>query len=138
MSTKAVAAAAGIQAPTIYRLFGDNEALLDAVAEYGFAAYLAAKPALFRPTPTPSRTFGQRGTCTSASGWPTQPVLAMYGDPRPGHRSPARVTAFQILQARIRSMAAAGHQRYRGGEFVETHKDDAIWELMYFGHARDQ
>jgi hypothetical protein len=28
--------------------------------------------------------------------------------------------------------------RYRGGEMVETHKDDAIWELMYFGHARAQ
>ncbi|MDQ6852838.1 MAG: hydroxyneurosporene dehydrogenase [Actinomycetota bacterium] len=28
--------------------------------------------------------------------------------------------------------------RYRGAELIETHKDDAIWELMYFGHARDQ
>jgi CrtC N-terminal lipocalin domain len=28
--------------------------------------------------------------------------------------------------------------RYRGDELVETHQDDAIWELMYFGHARDQ
>jgi hypothetical protein len=28
--------------------------------------------------------------------------------------------------------------RYRGGELVETYKDNAIWELMYFGHARDQ
>ncbi|HEY8793238.1 MAG TPA: hypothetical protein VIL96_10175 [Gaiellaceae bacterium] len=28
--------------------------------------------------------------------------------------------------------------RYRGSELVETHKNDAIWELMYFGHARDQ
>jgi hypothetical protein len=27
--------------------------------------------------------------------------------------------------------------RYRGDEQVETHKADAIWELMYFGHARD-
>jgi hypothetical protein len=27
--------------------------------------------------------------------------------------------------------------RYRQEELVETHKDDAIWELMYFGHARD-
>ena len=26
--------------------------------------------------------------------------------------------------------------RYRGDEQVETHKADAIWELMYFGHAR--
>jgi hypothetical protein len=28
--------------------------------------------------------------------------------------------------------------RYRDSELAETHKDDAIWELMYFGHARDQ
>ena len=28
--------------------------------------------------------------------------------------------------------------RYHGAELAETHKDDAIWELMYFGHARDQ
>ena len=28
--------------------------------------------------------------------------------------------------------------RYRADELVETHKDDAIWELMYFGHARDE
>jgi hypothetical protein len=28
--------------------------------------------------------------------------------------------------------------RYSGNDLVETHKDDAIWELMYFGHARDQ
>jgi hypothetical protein len=28
--------------------------------------------------------------------------------------------------------------RYRGADLIETYKDDAIWELMYFGHARDQ
>jgi hypothetical protein len=28
--------------------------------------------------------------------------------------------------------------RYRSDDLIETHKDDAIWELMYFGHARDQ
>jgi hypothetical protein len=28
--------------------------------------------------------------------------------------------------------------QYRSDELVETHKDQAIWELMYFGHARDQ
>jgi hypothetical protein len=26
--------------------------------------------------------------------------------------------------------------RYRGADLVETHRDAAIWELMYFGHAR--
>ena len=25
---------------------------------------------------------------------------------------------------------------YRAGEQVEEYADDAIWELMYFGHAR--
>jgi hypothetical protein len=27
--------------------------------------------------------------------------------------------------------------RYRGQEMVETYRDDAIWELMYFGHAKN-
>jgi hypothetical protein len=26
--------------------------------------------------------------------------------------------------------------RFQGDEQVESYKDDAIWELMYFGHAR--
>ena len=38
------------------------------------------------------------------------------------------------------TVEAVGHieiSRYRGDDRVETYKDDAIWELMYFGHARD-
>lgn len=27
---------------------------------------------------------------------------------------------------------------HHGGELIETHKDEAIWELMYFGHARNE
>jgi len=26
-------------------------------------------------------------------------------------------------------------EHYRGGELVEQHSNDAIWEVMYFGHA---
>ena len=44
-TTRAVALAAGVQAPTLYRLFGDKRALLDAVAEHGLAAYVAEKAA---------------------------------------------------------------------------------------------
>ena len=36
-TTRAVAAAAGVQAPTIYRLFGDKRGLLNAAAEHGHA-----------------------------------------------------------------------------------------------------
>jgi AcrR family transcriptional regulator len=40
------AAAAGVQVPTLYRLFGDEEGLLDAVTTYGFQQYLTDKQAL--------------------------------------------------------------------------------------------
>src|SRR3954471_24703819 len=43
VSTRAVAAAAEVQAPTIYRLFGDKSGLLDAVAERGYQTYLESK-----------------------------------------------------------------------------------------------
>src|SRR6187200_2009731 len=43
VTTRGVAQAAGVQAPTIYRLFGDKDGLIDAVAEHVMAAYVAAK-----------------------------------------------------------------------------------------------
>ena len=46
VSTRAVSAAARVQAPTIYRLFGDKQGLLDAVASHGFASYLRGKTLL--------------------------------------------------------------------------------------------
>jgi len=46
VSTRAVSAAAGIQAPTLYRLFGDKDGLLDAVAAHGFTEYLGRKQQL--------------------------------------------------------------------------------------------
>ena len=39
--------------------------------------------------------------------------------------------------AYLRFVGELDISRYRSGELVEAHKDDAIWELMYFGHARD-
>ena len=43
VTTRAVAVAGGVQAPTIYRLFGDKDGLLDAVAEHVLAVYVAEK-----------------------------------------------------------------------------------------------
>ena len=42
VTTRAVAVAAGLQPPAIYRLFGDKDGLLEAVAEHGFATFLAS------------------------------------------------------------------------------------------------
>src|ERR1700753_1036365 len=44
VTTRSVALAAGVQAPTIYRLFGDKNGLLPAVAEHGFVSYMGRKP----------------------------------------------------------------------------------------------
>jgi AcrR family transcriptional regulator len=43
VTTRSVALAAGVQAPTIYRLFGDKNGLLQAVAEHGFTSYMNQK-----------------------------------------------------------------------------------------------
>ncbi|MGI8416298.1 MAG: TetR family transcriptional regulator, partial [Nakamurella sp.] len=43
---RGVAEAAGLQAPTLYRLFGDKDGLLDAVAEHVMATYVSVKAAI--------------------------------------------------------------------------------------------
>jgi AcrR family transcriptional regulator len=119
VTTRAVAAAAGVQAPTIYRLFGDKSGLLDAVAEHGFRAYLARKVA------QPSAHDPVDGLRV---GWDlhigfglANPALyaLMYGDPRPGPASPAAVRALQMLRTHIRRAAEAG--RLRVGEEHAVH-----------------
>lgn len=111
VSTRSVAAAAGTQAPTIYRLFGDKAGLLAAVAEQGFASYLAAKP---------SRDEGADALAELRAGWDlhvefglANPALftLMYGDPRPGHRVASAEAGLHVLAARIRAVAAVGRLR---------------------------
>lgn len=43
VSTRAVAARAGVQQPTLYRMFSDKQGLLAALATYGFEQYVASK-----------------------------------------------------------------------------------------------
>jgi AcrR family transcriptional regulator len=111
LTTRTVAAEAGVQAPTIYRLFGDKDGLIDAVAEHGYAAYLAEKqvhPAALDPVDS------------LRAGWDlhvgfglANPALyaLMYGDPRPGRTSTAAGHAEEVLQAQVRRLAATGRLR---------------------------
>jgi AcrR family transcriptional regulator len=46
VTTRGIAQAAGAQAPAIYRLFGDKDGLLEAVAEHVMATYVSAKAAI--------------------------------------------------------------------------------------------
>jgi AcrR family transcriptional regulator len=108
VTTRSVSAAAGVQAPTIYRLFGDMQGLLDAVTAAGFADYLARKVA---QTPSDDPVEDLRG------GWdlhvefglenPAFYVL-MYGRPDPASRPHAAAEAHEILLGLVRRVAAAG------------------------------
>ncbi len=108
VTTRAVADAAGVQAPTIYRLFGDKRGLLDAVAEHGFATYLKKKRV---------RKSGGDPVEDLRTGWDlhvefglSYPAiyLLMYADPRPGVKSPAAEASYRILKEHIRRVAVAG------------------------------
>ena len=111
VSTRAVAAAAGVQAPTIYRQFGDMRGLLDAVAGHGFSEYLRGKVA---------REVVEDPVEDLRHGWNlhvefglANPALytLMYGDPRPGATPTAALEAEKILHGLVQRVAEAGRLR---------------------------
>ncbi|WP_434044071.1 MULTISPECIES: TetR/AcrR family transcriptional regulator [Sorangium] len=111
LTTRAVAAAAGVQAPTIYRLFGDKGGLLEAVAEHGLARYIAQKKAHV-PLADPLEDLRAGWDFNVAFGLAHPAIFAiMNGDPRPGHRSPVVASGLAILERRIQRLAQAGRLR---------------------------
>ncbi|MFE3634381.1 TetR/AcrR family transcriptional regulator [Streptomyces sp. NPDC059168] len=111
LSTRAVSAAAGLQAPTIYRIFGDKQGLLDAVAADGFAAHLKAKSHV-RPSGDPVEDL-RAGWALNIDFALANPALycLMYGDPRPGAASPAAAAAFEHLTSYVHRIAESGRLR---------------------------
>ncbi|HEX7306690.1 helix-turn-helix domain-containing protein [Lentzea sp.] len=118
VTIRAVAQAAGTQAPTIYRFFADKDALLDAVAEHVFAAYVAGKavtPQLDDPV------------ADLRAGWDTHlgfglanpELLSLLLDPARASRSPAMTNGIEILRARVARVAAAGRLQVSERRAVE-------------------
>ena len=107
-TTRAVATAAGVQAPTIYRLFGDKRGLLDAVAQHGLATYVAEKAAR-EPHPDPVQELRDGWDMHVEFGLAHPGLFAiMAGDPRPRPLSPAAAAGVDVLARRIRNIAVAG------------------------------
>src|SRR5690625_542942 len=106
VTTRAVADAAGVQAPAIYRLFGDKEGLLDAVAEYGFASFVASKNV--DPNPDDRIDDLRAGWDLAVEFGLSNPALytVMYAEPQ--RESPAAKAGMEILMGRIRRLAAGG------------------------------
>jgi AcrR family transcriptional regulator len=89
VSTRSVAAAAGIRAASLYQLFGDKDGLLAALAIHAFDSYLAEKHTLAR-TDDPVEDM-RRGWDTHVDFGLRHPAfyLLMYGTDRPGRHPPA-------------------------------------------------
>ncbi|WP_214317751.1 TetR/AcrR family transcriptional regulator [Nonomuraea sediminis] len=110
VTTRAVAAAAGVQAPVIYRLFGDKDGLLEAVAAYGYATFLAAKHVDACGDPVDDLRAGWNLAVEFGLANPELYAL-MYGEPKRGTDSEAFHAGMQILLGRIRRLAAGGWLR---------------------------
>ena len=111
VSTRAVSAAAGVQAPTIYRLFGDKQGLLDAVATHAFSEYLARKSGL-EPTGDPVDDLRAGWDLHVGLGLANPALYAlMNSEPRTGAPSPAVAAAAEMLAERIHQIAEAGRLR---------------------------
>jgi AcrR family transcriptional regulator len=111
LSTRSVAAAAGIRAASLYQFFGDKDGLLAAVAMQAFDRYLAEKHAV-APTVDPVDDM-RRGWDMHVGFGLRHPAvyLLMFGTDRPGRRPPATEQAHQLLLEFLGRIAAAGRLR---------------------------
>ncbi|WP_030855789.1 TetR/AcrR family transcriptional regulator, partial [Streptomyces griseus] len=107
VSIRAVCEAARVGAPTLYRLFGDKDALLAAVVDRGFERYLASKRAAV-PSGDPVQDL--------RDGWDAHVAFAlaqpacyrlMYSPALAGRPEAAR-EAHRMLTGVIERIAAAG------------------------------
>ncbi|MEU0278954.1 TetR/AcrR family transcriptional regulator [Streptomyces sp. NPDC088551] len=111
VSTRAVSAAAGVQPPTLYRLFGDKEGLLDALAAYGFRQYLIEKRAL-EETDDPLADLRRSWDLHVDFGL-SRPgfYVLMYGEGRYRGDIPEGSETHAILRRNLTRVAVAGRLR---------------------------
>lgn len=119
VTTRAVAQAAGVQPPTIYRLFGDKDGLLDAVAEDVFAAYVARKT-LVEDSGDPLADLRAGWDTHIGFGLANAALFGLIADPgRATRRSSATAAGLDVLRARVHRVAATGRLRVAERRAVE-------------------
>jgi AcrR family transcriptional regulator len=108
LTTRAVASAASVQAPTLYRLFGEKRGLLNAVAEHALAAFVAHKAAV-EPHPDPVQDLSDAWDSYVAFGLANPAVFAIINElAMPASASPAALAGIAILRERVQRIARAG------------------------------
>lgn len=115
LTTRGVAEAAGVQAPAIYRLFGDKDGLLDAVAEHVMFTYVLSKAAVVEA----AAAADVDPLDDLRAGWEAQidfgvanPALfRLLSDPDRVLDSPAARAGQEVLVQRVHRIAQAGRLR---------------------------
>jgi AcrR family transcriptional regulator len=108
VTTRALTSALHIQAPTIYRIFGDKQGLLDQVALHGFSAHLATWTG-WTPGADPIDSLRQGWDMHIDWGLLHPQVYAIaYGEPRTGTSSSAADAIDAILRTQFEEAAKDG------------------------------
>ncbi len=111
VSTRSVAAAAGIRAASLYQLFGDKDGLLAALAVHAFDLYLAEKQTVsYTGDPVADMRRGWDAHVDFGLSHPAF-YLLMFGTGVPGRRPPAADQAHDALLRLLDRVAAAGRLR---------------------------
>jgi len=132
VTIRAVAQAAGLQPPAIYRFFADKDALLDAVAEHVFTTYVAGKTLDESTDPVADLRAGWDAHI--AFGLANAPLFGLLIDPR-RTAGPAAAAGLEILRARVHRVAATGRLRVterRAVELVHAAGTGAVLTLLAF------
>jgi len=138
VTTRSVALAAGVQAPTIYRLFGDKSGLLDAVVEHGFASYMARKHLDADSDPVQGLRAGWELHVGFGLANP-ELFRLMHTALRTPQARAAAATGIGVLQARVHRVAEAGRLRVterRAVELIQAAGTGVVFTLI--GQATDE
>ncbi len=111
VSTRSVSSTAGVQAPTIYRQFGDMQGLLEAVVRHGYDTYLESHRA--RENDQDPVEDLRRGWNLNVDFGLANPDLytLMYGNPHPGAPNPAAAKLRDVLLGLVQRVAEVGRLR---------------------------
>lgn len=115
MTTRAVAHDADVQAPAIYRHFGDKDGLLEAVAEHVMATFVSAKAETVRT----ASADNMDPLVDLRNGWLSQidfglanpELFRLLSDPRRVVSSPAAQSGQRVLESRVHRVAQTGRLR---------------------------
>lgn len=109
VTTRAVANEAGVPTPTIFRIFGDKDGLMDSVAEKVMATYVAAKSDLAsREDGDPVEDLREAWRSHVDFGLANPDLFVLLSTPGRLARSPSTAAGAGVLEARVRRLAESG------------------------------